>query len=915
MLNTTNSYITYNAHNYIDPSQIKVDNYQALSIENLYTDLWLSLIEILREQDCIQYDKILEHLFITDTIMLEHNTDKRYQRFTNFLFNELTEEQRLAINKVFMIKQMLVNLAIKICLVDYYNVPDGEKSYITRISPNTISHLPQINFHLGLLAKETEPGNQSVVRALKNVADAVENRCSHVVLQQAMRELWKATWKNDNSDEISFQLFYADIIYNNLIKANKEIEAILLSAGIKQVEVGNWFNGYTWLSSDRDGRPYDTNEKTEDLIIIMRSAIKKRYCDDLDLILQSYPQNYKLIAIQHQLIEDAQQVDVNKFNYNNPNELIQDLQQCDVAESQNVKDLITKIQCFGFYYLQLEFRDNARMFAEVINEIVPANIIGKILAIDATNFLQLSREDKVKFLTIVQNKNSLYSPQLLLKQYLESRADYITAQLEKYKNDDYIDLLTIDPEYISMLNAKNTIERFELIKKYPEHMHIHGIAETTGPEDPLAVLFIMAAVGIKDMVDIALQPEDPHGANNIIKLVNEIYENPVYKEHLAVRNNRQYIVFGPSDTGKEGGKAMHKANMQMANMHQSAAKKYGIEVILQVITGYEHARGNSCYRSNLKEYGALGSSQTRYMMAGLNEMKSHLLTSKQTIHCLKELYLAHLEPQNDEVLLQNREDKLNLWFKVVNRYRDIFYENPALPKLLKKIVRFDIINATAKGTRPPSRILNIQQLEDVPSAIRAIPWTRAFLLAGIHTEAIGAGAFADYTASDLKNLQDTDTSFNAYVKHIAYATARTDMTFAWQTLLGECPEIDSIIRWANEFSAQVDQPEYHLLAVIDREIALAKRFVYKSLYGVEPLNIDKISIPEILSRWPNLLKEVQWKENNLVPYKMILRYAQEHPNIVKKDEFIKDFFTGCLTGLNTDICIFHPDAAQDILWG
>ncbi len=61
---------------------------------------------------------------------------------------------------------------------------------------------------------------------------------------------------------------------------------------------------------------------------------------------------------------------------------------------------------------------------------------------------------------------------------------------------------------------------------------------------------------------------------------------------------------------------------------------------------------------------------------------------------------------------------------------------------MRDLARFDVVRATAKGTRPPSRIFNIKVFESRPDAIRAIPWTRALLAGGLHSELIGVGQFA-----------------------------------------------------------------------------------------------------------------------------------------------------------------------------
>lgn len=895
---------------YISFEQIADLSEATLSFSNIIQiseQLNSTLMLILSEDEISgKHLKLIEHLKQMDEIINHDDKNHRDNKFIEFFFNKLTQDERLAVIKALMLKQFLVNIAIKIGFVSFYKTVRGQQLYIQRISSASLhKSLPKINFNLGMYGKETEPGSEEMIKALREVSIAVENELSKNDLKNAMRSLWSAAWLSETYNDTSIQLFYANIIYDNLSYATAEIKKILVEAGYKDVDIGSWFNAYTWLTTDRDGRPYDTNEVTEKLIIEMEMAIKARYAQDLKSLIATQPNNNQLINMYERLQPNANQP------YVNVQQFIKDLEECNMHQHVEIENLISKAKAFGFYYLSLEFRENSHMFDEIIDEIVPSLVIEEILQKNI-NYLKLSSKEKTLLLTHIQEDHSQYRPAKLWQDYLAKKSSYIKNKMEEHKKGDYIDLLTSDPEYIRVINVKNAIERFELIKKYADRIHIHGIAETKGTEDPLAVLFIMEAAGLKNGIDIALQPEDSKGAANIIKLIRAIYENPVYKKHLSLRNNKQYITFGPSDTGKQGGKAMHKANMQISNLHKEIASHYNIETILHVIVGFEHARCNACYRSNLKEYGALESSHTRYMMAGLNEMRSHLLTPEQTLHCLKELYLVHLEPQYNKLSIAERERQLNNWFKVTDKYQEKFFENPALPKFLKKLARFDVINATNKGTRPPSRVLNIKQLEDKPDAIRAIPWGRSLLLAGIHFEVLGASVFANEDANELYKQYKNDISFRAYIKHVAYGVARTDMLLAWNTLLGYMPDMQIIEQWEKQFTNEENQPEEYLLAWVHVEINQAKRLVYKAMYGEESVDLYNISINKLLAPWPVLIKEVQWKEKNALPYKIILQYTRKNPELVKKGEFIKDFFTGCLTVFNTDISMFHPEAAQEI---
>lgn len=249
----------------------------------------------------------------------------------------------------------------------------------------------------------------------------------------------------------------------------------------------------------------------------------------------------------------------------------------------------------------------------------------------------------------------------------------------------------------------------------------------------------------------------------------------------------------------------------------------------------------------------------------------------------------------------------------MKRYQDFFHNHSSLPDLLRLVARFDIINATAKGTRPPTRILNAKTLEDRPDAIRAIPWTRAFLLAGIHSEIIGAGHLAFISAEQLHEMYLTEKDFQRYVHHVAYGAARSDMHFAWSTAGENRPSETEIYCLAMEFQSNSESPSArHMLAWIDYEITLASCFVYKSLHGLIPQKeINRIELLKIIN--PALFYEVSWRDKLFAFHKIFLVKTRHNPEMLK-EKYIKDLFSGALTISNTSLSVMYPEDANMLNW-
>lgn len=800
--------------------------------------------------------------------------------------------------KLLLIKQLLFELSVRSVATHITSQTNDSRLPLTP-EPVLLTGHGQVNISLGLLCKETDQLRHSVVQALQKLAQHVEDNGlkKPFSTQLILLELYNAVWSGSNGIDIESQIFYADSVYDAL-------PDVYQTLGLATQE--KWLTLFTWLYGDKDGRPYDTNQHTETLVIALEHAIRGRYIADINGLIQNGGARHRLEEIRARLDKD------HPDSFEHPSELADALGGIRFAQPAAIDRLLLRIHAFGFHYLEIEFRENAQMFGSVVDEILSSQWMQDIGQGAGQRYRDLDEPARKAVLVAALEHKGGVPPAALWQGYLQHTGAAYEEKAQRYVGQDYIALLEQDPDYIRMYDARNAVERFEMIDRYRDRMNIHGIAEYTSALSVLEVLFLMKAANVRDGIDIALQPEDLSGAEQTLLTVHEVYENPVYRQHLASRGNRQYITFGPSDTGKQGGKAMHKLNMAIANQHKVIAARYGIEVIAHVIMGGEHARCNGVIAETMQEFGALDGSQTRFMLAGCAEMRSHLLTRNQSVNFLDQLYRMHAEsqPQLSEGVIAGR---IQRWAEVVRRYQAKFFEHPALPSLLRDMARFDVVRATAKGTRPPSRIFNIKVFESRPDAIRAIPWTRALLASGLHSELIGVGQFAEEPPAQLLKAFNDDDSFHNYVKGMAYAIARTDLKCAWLTLTGSIPGKDHILALAQALETETVGTAEQLLASLHLEVIEGKRFVYKATTGDEPQDPWKIKELTLLNLWPSLKAEASRKEKNLRIYRLFLIYAKTNPDFIKSTS-LNDFYSGFLAAVSTDTGLVDPVSTRHFTW-
>jgi phosphoenolpyruvate carboxylase len=818
--------------------------------------------------------------------------------------------------RVTLMRQLLINASLQACL-------NGQRRDVAILDPAECwpsrGESAPLRMELGLHCQETEFLRAKVVKGLRGLVQVLEQVVDHEApegaVNDALQALWDAIWSDEDVDLIATQLLYADSVYAALPQALNEARRLVSGQGIDPAGLDTCLSPYTWLYGDRDGRPHDTDAHTERVIVALEKGIRANYRRDLAEIAEGHPASGFFRKL-------AQRLDsVHPEALTSSSQLLAELEASGHGADERVRALMLRIAVFGFHYLKIEFRQNAAMFTEVVDSIIPPGLIAGTLGPGRpSSYAALSTADRVELLSRLHGCKGQRQdlPEELWRRFWNDNAQAFHDKAAHYQGRDYIDIYNVDRGYIRILNALNTLNTLKLLKTYSDRITIHGIAEAGNIDEPLALLFLLAAAGHRNGVDIALQPEDLAGAESMLQQVEGLYANPVYREHLELRGRRQFITFGPSDTGKQGGKAMHIANMQIAKRHRAIAGRFGVEVVPSVVIGYEHARSNGPIAENLQAFDAFAGRDVRYMLSGILEMRSHLLTPVMAHQCLRDLILANAMRRPPLGIAKpsrgggpdgvSRVD----WIAIVRLYKQRFFEHPVLPALLRGIARFDIVRANSKSTRPPSRAFDVQELESRPDAIRAIPWTRALMLSGVHHELIGASLLATRDAGDLQDLYRADATFRSYVRNIAYAAARTRMELAWRTLTGSLPEWREVTALVDGLRPNDITDPRQLLASIHVEYVQAKRFVYKAQHGVEPARPEDLTAGQLLGAWPLLAEEVAWKEREIDRYVPLLVATKHEPQLFSKAA-IQDIYSGFILSANTDLYFYtadEPDAPR-----
>lgn len=202
-----------------------------------------------------------------------------------------------------------------------------------------------------------------------------------------------------------------------------------------------------------------------------------------------------------------------------------------------------------------------------------------------------------------------------------------------------------------------------------------------------------------------------------------LFDDPVYRTHLAARGNRQVVMLGYSDSAKDGGIIASRWALQQTQVELTAlARESGVRVV------FFHGRGGSASRG--------GSKTERAVIAaprGSVDGVLRLTEQGEVIHRkygTRAIALRNLEQATGAVMratLRPRplDTRAPRWRELATElaadssahYRALIHEHPDFSAYFRAVTPIDVIERLRIGSRPAKRIGS-----GGVESLRAIPW-------------------------------------------------------------------------------------------------------------------------------------------------------------------------------------------------
>jgi len=573
-------------------------------------------------------------------------------------------------------------------LVETSNKKNELKKYLNKFKVRPVLTAHPTQFYPG-----------SVLGIITDLSAAVKDN-DHVEIKNLLSQLGKTPFfKNKKpspyDEAVSLSWYLENVFYNSIGNIFKYIKTNIFENDFQHHDLLSL--GF-WPGGDRDGNPFVTTEITIKTAQKLRSDIIKNYYRDIRKLRRRL--TFKkiediIVKIENDLYLSIFETDKKpRISLSKLIEKLEFVRKTVVEEHKSLfvdklDELIDKVKIFGYHFATLDIRQDSRIHSKVF-ELIFKKAFYKDFP---DNYSKLSRSGKIKILSKLKDKkiNKIRFDDNLVKSTIESIGAMKTIQSSNGLKGCH--------RYIISNNqtAVNILEVFTMFK----------LCDWENPTVDIVPLFET----INDL-DVC---------SNVMEVV---YSNKDYKNHLIKRNNTQIIMLGFSDGTKDGGYLTANWSILKAKeVLTKLSRKYGIKVIFFDGRGGPPARGGGNTHQFYSALGNLVESDVIQITVQGQTISSNFGTPDSCQYNLEQLISSGVKNRTVESKVvfsqKNRQtlDKLSsLSFDAYNKFKD----HPKFVPYLEKMSTIKYYAKTNIGSRPSKRSDSSSEFNF--ESLRAIPF-------------------------------------------------------------------------------------------------------------------------------------------------------------------------------------------------
>jgi phosphoenolpyruvate carboxylase len=564
-----------------------------------------------------------------------------------------------------------------------------------------------------LTAHPTQFYPDAVLGVITDLASAIsKSDTSHIrrlMLQLGLTKFKNSSKPTPHQEALSIIWYLKSVFYKTIPVIQKHVETFLKAELPPLVEMGFWPAG------DRDGNPFVKHDTTLAVSRELKVTLIRLYLEDLrDLRRRLTFEGVwdtidEVVRRLNRTLESCFLSTPDPDRFVTADEIIEILQgTLKVINEKNLglfaeelEDYIRTLRVFGFHFATMDIRQDSGIHEETVGEI--------------TEYLRASGN-----LTAQLDTGKKYSD---LNE--DERLNFLTEVIKTDHNIDWDKTSLPTPlsvETIKSIQVTKTIQAYNGDKG----VHRYIISNSQGASHLFEALALnsLSGTSFKDInLDIVPLFETIDDLKNSREIMEFLYNNELYKSHLASRSNEQTIMLGFSDGTKDGGYLA--ANWSILNAKRNlteVSRKYGIHVTFFDGRGGPPARGGG---NTHKFYRSLGSDvehdrihitiQGQTISSNFGTYDSNLYNLEQLVTSGLESFLFH----RDQVSLDDENTKRLVAMSAVARDKYLLLKNhPLFTAYLEEMTPLKYYDRLNVGSRPAKRkktaALKLSDLRAIP---------------------------------------------------------------------------------------------------------------------------------------------------------------------------------------------------------
>ena len=455
-----------------------------------------------------------------------------------------------------------------------------------------------------------------------------------------------------------------------------------------------------WPGGDRDGNPFVTTDITIKTAQGLRANVIRNYYRDVRKLRRRLTfKGVEEIAIEietklyNSIFSKKEQPEISLSDLKAKLHEIHQLLVSDYHSmfAKEVDALINKVNNFGYHFASLDIRQDSRVHHEAFMTLLKGAQKQGVVSKEV-DYLQLDESEKIDFLTTLKGDllPEKFSDDLVNKTLGSIRAiQKIQSQNGELGCHRYI--------ISNNQTAQNIFEVFAMIR----------LSNWESPTVDVAPLF-------ETISDLSIAP----------KVMDVVYSDPTYRNHLRTRGDKQTIMLGFSDGTKDGGYLMANWSIFRAKEELTeVSRKHGVKALFFDGRGGPPARGGG---NTHQFYASLGDSiesdEIQITVQG-QTISSNFGTINSCQYNLEQLLSSGIANRvfnnsSSELSDEDRQTMVELAETSYQAYQD-FKSHPKFLPYLEHMSTLKFYAKTNIGSRPSKRGKS-KSLDF--SALRAIPF-------------------------------------------------------------------------------------------------------------------------------------------------------------------------------------------------